>query len=350
MSYKIEISNAEITFECNSEQAILDAAHQANILLSYGCKGGLCGSCEAVIKHGTVAYPDGRPKGLSETEMNQGKALLCKAVAQSDIKIEARVEKPETQRPIRTLPVKIQQKNLLADDVMQLILQLPSTQEPFDFLAGQWVYFVMKDGKKRAFSIANTPNNDKILEVHIRHANGGVFTDYVFNKLKVGDVLKIEGPQGTFYYNDDFRDIIMVAGGTGFAPLKGIIESLIQQSKRPNITLYWGVRSKKDLYMEDQVQQWQEQGFIKYIPVLSEPLAEDHWQGQTGFVHEIITKDYDLLKDYAIYMAGPPQMITASKAAFVIKKAKSKNIYYDSFEYSDDTNKAIQTKKNDKSH
>jgi len=226
-------------------------------------------------------------------------------------------------------------------------LQLPSTPEPFNFLAGQWVYFVMKDGKKRAFSIANTANDDKILEVHIRHANGGVFTDYVFNKLKVGDILKIEGPHGTFFYHDDFRDIIMVAGGTGFAPLKGIIESLNQQSKKPNITLYWGVRSKKDLYMEKTVQQWQEQGFIKYIPVLSEPLAEDHWQGQIGFVHEIIIKDFALLKDYAIYMAGPPQMIKASKQAFIIRKAKSKNIYFDSFEYSDDANKTIETKQSE---
>jgi len=349
MSYKIEISNADISFECNPEQPILDAAHQANILLSYGCKGGICGSCEALIKDGEINYPDGRPKGLSAEEMEQGKVLLCKALATTNLIIEARVEKPESQRPIRTLPVKIQQKNLLADDVMQLILQLPSTPEPFDFLAGQWMYFVMKDGKKRAFSIANTANDKKILEVHVRHANGGVFTDFVFNKLKVGDVLKIEGPQGTFFYHDDFRDIIMVAGGTGFAPLKGIIESLIQQKIQLNIILYWGVRSKKDLYMEELVYKWQQQGHIKYIPVLSEPLEEDNWQGETGFVHEVIVKDFDLLKNYAIYMAGPPQMITASKSAFIKKKAKSKNIYFDSFDYSEDAHKAIEKKQSERS-
>ncbi len=342
MSYKIKISNAEVSFQCEPEQAILDAAHQANILLSYGCKGGLCGSCEAVVNQGEVYYPDGIPKGLKEEDIALGKALLCKAFAKSDLDIEAHVEKPETQRPLRTLPVKIQQKNLLADDVMQLILQLPSTDEPFDFLAGQWMYFVMKDGKKRAFSIANTPTQEKLLEVHIRHANGGVFTDFVFNKLKIGDILKIEGPHGTFFYHDDYKDIIMVAGGTGFAPLKGIIEALIQNKNTLKISLYWGVRSKKDLYMEELVKQWQEQGLIDYIPVLSEPTLEDQWQGETGFVHEAIIKKYSSLRNHVVYMAGPPQMITASKKAFIKNGARSKKIYFDSFEYSDDASKAIE--------
>ncbi len=341
MPYTIYISNADISFNCEADQNILDAAHQANILLSYGCKSGLCGSCEAVVQHGQIVYSEGTPKGLNDDEVKKGKALLCKAKPTSDLTIEARVEKPQNQRPVRTLPVKIQHKTLLANDVMQLLLQLPSTDEPFDFLAGQWFYFVMKNGKKRAFSIANTPNKEKVLEVHIRHASGGVFTDYVFNQLKVGDILKIEGPHGTFFYHDDYRDILMVAGGTGFAPLKGILEALLQQEKIPMIHLYWGVRSKKDLYMEQQVKQWQEQGLINYVPVLSEPQNEDNWQGKTGFVHQAVEQDFKSLRDFAIYMAGPPQMISASKKTFLAKKARNKNIYYDSFDYSEDATKAM---------
>lgn len=340
MSYTITISNANTSFQCDEGQSILDAAHQANILLSYGCKGGLCGSCEAIVKQGEVDYPDGKPRGLTPKDIENHKAFLCKGFAKSDLTIEARVEKPETQKQVRTLPVKVKQKRLLANDVMQLLLQLPTTEETFDFLPGQWLYFVMKDGKKRAFSIANTPNKDKVIELHIRHANGGVFTDFVFNKLKEGDILKIEGPHGTFFYHDDYRDIIMVAGGTGFAPLKGILQDIVNKDNVPAIHLYWGVRSKKDLYMEDQVQQWLDDKLIKYTPVLSEPQPEDNWQGATGFVHEAILNDFELLKDYVFYMAGPPQMITASKKAFMEKKAKGKHIYFDSFDYSEDATKA----------
>lgn len=344
MSYTIQISNANTSFQCEPSQNILDAAHQANHLLSYGCKAGLCGSCEGIIKQGQVEYPEGMPKGLTEKDVLNKKALLCKAVASSDLIIEARIEKQASVQTVRTLPVKIKQKNLLAEDVIQLFLQLPTTEESFDFIAGQWFYFVMKDGKKRAFSIANIPNKEKILEVHIRHANGGIFTDFVFNKLKVEDILKIEGPHGTFFYHDDYRDIIMVAGGTGFAPLKGIIEALQEQENSPKIHLYWGARRKKDLYMDEQVQQWQDQGLISYVPVLSEPLEEDCWEGETGFVHEVVIKQFDSLKDHVIYMAGPPQMITASKEAFLKQKARNKHIYFDSFEYSDDATQAIEDK------
>ncbi len=340
MSYTIKIHNTDISFTSTAEQPVLDAAHQADVLISYGCKNGLCGSCEAIIKQGEVIYPDGLPRGLTTDEQKQGKTLLCKAIANSDLTIEARIDKPNNQPPVRILPVKIQQKTQLANDVMQLQLQLPSTEEPFEFLAGQWLNFVMKDGRKRAFSIANIPNIQKQIEIHIRHIEGGIFTDFVFNQLKTGDILKIEGPQGSFYYHDDYRDIIMVAGGTGFAPLKGIIEFLQQQKNKPNIHLYWGAKSKKDLYMHKKVKHWQQQGLIKYTPVLSKPLNDDNWKGKTGYVHEAIIKDYHSLKDNVIYMAGPPAMIKVAKPAFLKQQARNKNIYFDSFEYSNDADKA----------
>lgn len=342
MSYQIKIVNVDKSFQCEEQENLLDAAQKANILLSYGCRSGLCGSCEGLIKSGSVNYPEGKPKGLTEEEIQQGKVLLCKAQATSDLNIEARVEALENNNPVRTFPVKIHSSTLLADDVLQLFLQLPSTEDTLKFKAGQWLYFVLKDGKKRAFSIANTANEDKLLELHLRHVEGGVFTDYVFNQLKVGDILKIEAPHGTFYYHEDYRELLMVAGGTGFAPIKGILEGLFEKAKIPKITLYWGVRTKKDLYMNDLVEQWVDKGLIKYIPVLSNPEKDIEWKGKTGFVHEVIEKDMDILKDFAIYMAGPPQMITACKSTFISKKAKNKNIYYDSFDYSDDASKAIE--------
>lgn len=342
MTYQIHIANADKSFTCEEGENLLDAAQKANILLSYGCRSGLCGSCEGVIKSGTVNYPEGNPKGLTEEEIQQGKVLLCKAQASSDLQIEARVEAPEDINPVRNFPVKIHSSTLLADDVLQLFLQLPSTEDTLKFKAGQWLYFVMKDGKKRAFSIANTPNKEKLLELHLRHVEGGVFTDYVFNQLKVGDILKIEAPHGTFFYHDDYRELLMVAGGTGFAPIKGIIEGLIKKPNVPKITLYWGVRSKKDLYMDDLAKQWVDDNVLKYYPVLSAPESKDQWKGKTGFVHEAIEQDMGSLKDFAIYMAGPPQMISACKTTFLDKKAKNKNIYYDSFDYSEDASKALE--------
>jgi CDP-4-dehydro-6-deoxyglucose reductase len=343
MSYLITLDGEDKRFSCEDDQIILDAALQQGITLAYGCKNGLCGSCKAKVISGSIDYPEGKPKGLSEEDEKNHQALLCKATACSDLTLKAQLPKVTGEVEVKTLPAKVKSITHLSDDVIQMILQLPAV-EPFHFNAGQWIYFLLNNGKKRAFSIANRPNDNNELELQIRHAIGGVFTDFVFNELKPGALLQIEGPHGTFYFQQDDRPILLVAGGTGFAPIKGILEEILHQGVEQKIHLYWGSKSSKDLYLQDLAQSWAEQKGIQYTPVLSEPLESDNWHGKTGYVHEAVLQDYDDLSDYAVYMAGPPQMIESCKQSFSAAGLDESRLYYDSFDYSIDALDAMKGK------
>lgn len=345
MSFEISISEQDIKFICEPQQTVLDAALNHGITLSYGCRNGQCGSCKGHLISGLVGYPDGQPGGISEEEMQQGEALLCKAVPLSDLNIKVQVLKPQPDIQVKTLPARVSQIEYLSDDVVKLILQLPS-MEPFHFKAGQWVYFVLKDGRKRAFSLANCPNERNELELQIRHAVGGVFTDFVFNELTVGALLRIEGPHGTFWFQEDEVPLLLVAGGTGFAPIKGIFEQISKNPIQQPVHLFWGSRAKKDLYQDQLVQQWAQQYSIKYTPVLSDPLPEDAWKGESGFVHQAVLDAYPDLAAYAVYMAGPPQMIESCKESFIAAGLQKNRLYYDSFDYSNDALNAMKGEKN----
>lgn len=339
----VTLTEENTQFSCEENQTVLDAALEKGITISYGCRNGQCGSCMGDLLAGQVNYPEGQPPGLSDVDRKSGKALFCKAVPDGDITIKVNVLKPEAEIVVKTLPAKVSQVERLTDDVIKLILQLPSV-EPFNFKAGQWVYFVLKDGKKRAFSIANSPNEKNELELQIRHAIGGVFTDFVFDNLTTGLLLQIEGPHGTFYFQNDDRPILLVAGGTGFAPIKGIFEEISQLEQRPPIHIFWGSRASKDLYQNDLVEQWVKEFGIEYTPVLSDPDENDHWQGLTGFVHEAVIKTYPDLSPYAVYMAGPPQMIESCKSSFAQAGLHPERLYYDSFDYSTDALDAMKGK------
>jgi CDP-4-dehydro-6-deoxyglucose reductase len=343
MSYRVYLAGEDVEFSCEEGQSILDAALNKGITISYGCRNGLCGSCKGQLLSGKIEYPEGQPGGISQAEIDSGEALFCKAVAQSDITIKVTVIEPEPEIEVKTLPAKVKQIDYLSDDVVRLILQLPAV-EPFNFRAGQWVYFVLKDGRKRAFSIANAPTEKNEVELQVRHAIGGVFTDFVFNDLKVGALLRIEGPHGTFYFQQNDRPILLVAGGTGFAPIKGILEEVSQLGLKQSIHLFWGSRAKKDLYQENLVQQWVKDLGIKYTPVLSDANEKDEWQGETGFVHQAVIKAYPEMSDYAVYMAGPPQMIESCKQSFNAAGLQQQQLYYDSFDYSSDALDAMKGK------
>jgi len=341
MSFVVTIAEQNLQFNCSAEQTVLDAALDQGITMSYGCRNGLCGSCKGQLISGQVDYPDGQPGGITEQELEQQQALFCKAVPQSDLTIKVTVLQPELEIETKTLPVRVSSIEYMSDDVIKLILQLPAL-ETFQFKAGQCIYFILRDGRKRAFSLANSPNEQGQLELQIRHAVGGVFTDFVFNQLAEGDLLQIEGPHGTFWFQQDDKPILLVAGGTGFAPIKGIFEELNQQSIDRPVHLFWGSRARKDLYQHNLVQQWQQQAGIDYTPVLSDPDPEDDWQGETGFVHEAVLNAYPDLSDYAVYMAGPPQMIESCKKGFIEAGLDTDSLYYDSFEYSSDALDAMK--------
>jgi CDP-4-dehydro-6-deoxyglucose reductase len=344
MSFRITLQNTSSSFDCESDQSILDAAMAAGVTLSYGCRDGMCGSCKGHVMEGEIDYPEGAPDGITPTEIEHGDALFCKAVPKSDLSIVAQVVQTEVETVVKQLPVKVSAMDQLSEDVVRMYLQLPA-METFDFQAGQWIYVLLKDGRKRAFSLANAPGSDpRDLELHIRHAPGGVFTDFVFDKLEQGALLRIEGPHGTFWYQPDDRPILLVAGGTGFAPLKGIIEQLAQQDDRPPMHLFWGVRTLDDLYMNDLVEQWVNDLGLIFTPVLSEPRDSDQWDGETGFVHEAVIRAYPQMQSQSVYMAGPPQMVEACVKTFTEHGSDPAYQHYDSFEYSSDALQSMKDK------
>lgn len=231
--------------------------------------------------------------------------------------------------------VKVEQ---LSHDVRRLYLKTPDSQR-LQFLAGQYIDILLKDGRRRAFSLANAPHDDALLELHIRMIEGGEFTHYVFTELKEKALLRLEGPLGQFYLREDSpRPILMLGGATGFAPLKGMIEHAFHSGIERPIHLYWGVRSRRDLYLHELALAWERQHpNFRYTPVLSEPQPEDEWQGETGLVHTVVLRDHPDLGNFDIYLSGSPAMVYAARDDFLLQGAKTEQLYSDAFEFAYDS-------------
>jgi CDP-4-dehydro-6-deoxyglucose reductase len=275
---------------------------------------------------------------LTEQEQTNSQAVFCQALAASDLEIEIHEVSAAKELGVRTLPCRVVKIENLSHDVKRLQLSLPAT-ERLQFLAGQYIDILLRDGRRRSFSLANAPHDDKTLELHIRHTPGGRFTDFVFNGLKERALLRFEGPLGTFFLREESsRPIIMVAGGTGFAPIKGMIEHLIQIGLSRTIHLFWGARSFEDLYLHDLVCAWEAaQDNIRYTPVLSEPIESANWQGERGLVHQAVLRAYPDLCAFQVYMSGPPAMIQAGRAEFTAAGLPDDQLFFDSFDYASDT-------------
>ncbi|MCK5726717.1 MAG: CDP-6-deoxy-delta-3,4-glucoseen reductase [Thiotrichaceae bacterium] len=342
MKYTVSIQPSGHQIEVSQGESILEAALRQKIIFPYGCQSGVCGTCYGKVLEGEVSYPDKFPIGLSESDHQEGNALFCKAVAESDLVIEVAEVKQKVALEVKTLPCKIISLRQLSHDVMEVMLKLPETQG-LPFLAGQYINFLLDDGKERAFSLAGSSNDEGYLELHIRHIKGGVFSDQVFNQLKEKAILRIKGPLGTFFLRDITRPIILMGGGTGFAPLKGMMEQLIAESATEDIYLYWGVRAKEDLYHAELAKKWAFQhSNIHFIPVLSDTKEGDQWQGRTGFVHDAVVEDFADLSNVDVYMSGPPIMVESGVEAFKKQGLPKEQMYSDAFEYSDD---ALQSMK-----
>ena len=337
MSFSVKVEPSGHSFSVDEGETVLDAGLRHGLALPYGCRGGACGSCLGKLIEGSVHYEDGTPMALSEEDAANNMAVFCQALPESDLVIESREVEGVAEIPVKILPTRVEVKERINHDVMLIKLKLPST-ERMQFLAGQYVDFLLKDGRHRSFSLANAPHQDESLELHVRHIEGGRFTGEVFDHMKVKDILRIEGPHGSFFLREDSqRPIIFMAGGTGFAPIKGMIEHALAAGSTRPMHLYWGVRAKEDLYMDELAQQWaSEHDFIQYTPVLSEPKAEDNWNGRTGYVHDAIMQDYADLSSYEIYASGPPVMVYAGRDAFPANKLDLDYYYSDAFEYNKD--------------
>lgn len=333
MSYKATLQPSGHTFEVRPSQTILEAAIEAGINLPYGCRNGACGACKGKVLQGEIFHNQYQSSALKESELAAGYALFCCAHAQSNLDIECR-EIMAQGIPPRILPTRIEKLEKLNHDVMRILLKLPSN-ERLQFMAGQYIEFILKDGKRRAFSIANAPHDDNFLEFHLRLIPGGQFTEYVFNEMSEKTILRVEAPLGNFYLREDSqKPIIFVAGGTGFAPIKGIIEHMIHTHNTRQIYLYRGVRSLQDLYLPDLPTQWQKANpNIKVINVLSEPQVTDMWQGRTGLIHQAVLDDFTNLTAYQIYCCGAPAMVDIAHTAFQQQGLPAEDFFSDAFTF-----------------
>ena len=335
MSYSITVLPSGHQYTAEADETLLDAALRSGLAFPYGCRGGACGACVGKIVSGEISYGDDEPMALSAQEAQLGMALFCLAKPQSDITLEIKEVGAIEDIPIREMPAKVARLERLNDEVMGLFLKLPEG-ERLQYLAGQYMDFVMKDGRRRAFSIANAPHHDELLEFHIRHIRGGEFTDHVFADMQVGEVLRIEGPKGSFFLREDSdRPIIMLATGTGFGPIKGILEHMMAEQSSRQVTLYWGARHRKDLYADTLLKSWQERfPNLDYRPVLSQP--EEDWQGRKGYVQEAVIADFADLGNFELYACGHPAMVYSARDALVARGMSAEHCFGDAFEWAKD--------------
>ncbi len=319
MDFTITLMPSGRQFTCGNDADILRAGLNSGAGLHYSCRSGVCKTCRGKVVQGRVDLGNVNSHYLSDSEREQGYAHLCCAKPQSDCTIEVNEYDPALTRPSRMYPARVLSADKLAPDVMKLVINLPPN-DPVVSRAGQYLDIVLKDGVRRSYSIANMPIAEGLrqFELHIRHLPGGVFTDHVFSALKVRDMLRVDVARGTFFLDEtDTRPIVMLATGTGFAPIKSMIEKSLEVGMTNPIRFYWGGRRKKDLYMHEQALQWAaDHSHIEYIPVLSEATAEDAWTGRTGFVHQAVLADLPDMSSWRVYACGAPPMIEAASRDF----------------------------------
>ncbi|HEX4986701.1 MAG TPA: CDP-6-deoxy-delta-3,4-glucoseen reductase [Burkholderiales bacterium] len=318
MSHKVTIKPSDHVFACDAGETILAAALREGIVLPYGCRNGACGACKGRILEGSVDYGHPQPYVLAEFEKKNGFALFCQATPLSDLAIEAREIRGVGQLNIRKLPCRVQEIRRVAPDVAILKLKLPAN-ERLQFLAGQYIDILLKDGKRRSYSMGNPPHDDEFIELHVRNMSHGAFTEFVFGKLKEKDILRFEGPLGTFFLREDSdKPMILVASGTGFAPIKSIIEHAFHKKTARQIVLYWGGRRPADIYLPEVVEKWlQEHDNFSFVPVISDALPEDAWTGRTGFVHRAVMEDFPDMSGYQVYACGAPVVVESAHRDFV---------------------------------
>jgi CDP-4-dehydro-6-deoxyglucose reductase, E3 len=317
------------TFQVAPGETLLEAALRQGIGLPYGCRNGACGACKGLLRSGELAYGDYQERALHATEKAAGKALTCCTRPLTDIVFEVRELSGAKDLAIRTLPCRVEKVERPAEDVAIINLKLPAG-ERLQFLAGQYIDIIMKEGKRRSFSLANAPHDDALLQLHVRKTPGGAFSTYVFEEMRERAILRFEGPLGTFYLREDSdKPIIFVAGGTGFAPIKAQIEHLFHHGEDRPVVLYWGARSRKDLYLPGLPSQWQaSHASFSYVPVLSDPLPADAWDGRIGLVHQAVLDDFPDLSGYQVYACGAAAMTDVARQTFVEQRRLSEDEFY----------------------
>jgi CDP-4-dehydro-6-deoxyglucose reductase len=334
MPYQITIKPSDHVFSANDDETILEAALREGFVIAYGCRNGACGTCKGKVIGGRLDYGASQQQALPESDKKLGLALFCQARPLSDLVIECREIGATKDIQIRTLPCRVQKMTLAAPDVMILELKLPAT-ERLQFLAGQYIDIILKDGTRRSLSMANAPHDDVLLQLHLRNY-GGAFSDHVFKRMKEKDILRFEGPLGTFFLREadgvNDKPIVLLASGTGFAPIKAIVEHALHTGDKRPLTLYWGARVRRDLYMHELAEKWQREHCLRYVPVLSDASPDDNWNGRTGLVHHAVMADIPDLSGHQVYACGAPAMVEAAHRDFTSRcRLQDNDFFSDAF-------------------
>ncbi|TSE32478.1 CDP-6-deoxy-delta-3,4-glucoseen reductase [Tepidimonas charontis] len=335
MPFTVTVEPSGRTFTATEHETLLAAAIRQGIGLPYGCKDGACGSCKCRLLAGHVTHGPHQSKALSAEEEAAGLILTCCATPHSDIVLESRQVSAAGAFPIKKLPVRVLSLERAAPDVMIVRLQLPAN-DTFPYHAGQYVEFLLRDGARRAYSMANAPHlrgDVPTLELHIRHMPGGKFTDHVFGTMKEREILRIEGPFGSFYLREGSdKPIILLASGTGFAPIKAILQHMQHQGITRPTWLYWGGRRPHDLYQDAWVRELAAtMPQLTYVPVVSDALPEDGWSGRTGFVHQAVLADHPDLSGFEVYACGAPIVVDSARRDYQAAGLPEDAFYADAF-------------------
>ena len=321
------------TFSVAAGESVLSAGIRQGIGLPYGCKDGACGTCKCKMLTGKVQHGTHQSKALSTEEEASGLILTCCAVPEADLVLESRQVTELGALPIKKMPTRVTTMDRKSADVMVLRLQLPAN-DSFAYRAGQYVEFILRDGVRRSYSMANAPHLGPNIELHIRHMPGGKFTDHVFGAMAEKEILRVEGPYGSFFLREDStKPIIFLASGTGFAPIKALIEHMQHQGIKRPVRLYWGARRPSDLYMDTWVrEQTLTMPSLTYVPVVSDATIEDQWTGRTGFVHRAVLEDFPDLSGHQVYACGAPIVVDSARRDFAaLAHLSEEEFFADSF-------------------
>jgi CDP-4-dehydro-6-deoxyglucose reductase len=336
MTFSVTVQPSGHRFEVAPGETVLTGALRAGVGLPYGCKNGACGSCKGRLVDGSLHHLPHAASALSPDEEARGFALFCSALPDTDLVIEAREVRGIGEIPIKKLPARVASLTKAAPDVTIVRLQLPAT-ERLQYLPGQYVELILRDGKRRSYSMGTAPGVEDQIELHIRHTPGGLFTDQVFGAgafadkpLKERDILRFEGPFGSFFLRDDSaKPMVLVASGTGFAPIKAIVEHAVLKNVDRPMRLYWGGRRPHDLYFDNVAKGWERTlPAFEYVPVVSNAIAEDAWTGRSGFVHRAVMDDYPDLSGYQVYVCGAPIVVDSARREFVAERGLPADEFY----------------------
>ena len=331
-TFSVTVQPSGRMFSVNPSETVLAGGIRQNIGMPYGCKDGACGSCKCKKISGTVVHGTHQAKALSAEEESAGYVLTCCAVPQSDLVLESRQVTQAGAMPIKKLPTRVSSLVRTSDDVMLMQLQLPAN-DGFSYRPGQYVEFILRDGARRSYSMANAPKEGAGIELHIRHMPGGRFTDHVFGPMKEKEILRIEGPFGSFFLREESdKPMIFLASGTGFAPIKALLEHMQQKAMVRPVMLYWGGRRPSDLYLDGWVKnQLATMPSLRYVPVISNATDADGWTGRTGFVHQAVLQDHPDLSGYQVYACGAPIVVDSARKDYLSAGLPEEEFFADAF-------------------